>query len=106
MIVDTCHIEQLQEIAAAIGAITLSLDVTSPTSIEAFANDISGVDVLINNAGLASGLDPISTFNDRDWQTRFETNVLGLAQGYPSIIAKIAARHRWSSNQPLFARWI
>jgi len=36
------------------------------------------VDVLINNAGGAHGLDPVASGRDEDWETMFQTNVLGL----------------------------
>jgi NADP-dependent 3-hydroxy acid dehydrogenase YdfG len=38
----------------------------------------SKVDVLINNAGGAQGLDTVATGRDEDWETMFQTNVLGL----------------------------
>ena len=34
--------------------------------------------VLVNNAGGAHGLDPVATGQDADWETTFQTNVLGL----------------------------
>jgi len=34
--------------------------------------------VLINNAGGAHGLDPVAEGRDEDWETMFQTNVLGL----------------------------
>ena len=36
------------------------------------------IDILINNAGLASGLDPIHTGSIEDWETMIDTNVKGL----------------------------
>ena len=38
----------------------------------------SGLHVLINNAGGAQGLDPVSEGKDDDWETMLQTNVLGL----------------------------
>jgi 3-hydroxy acid dehydrogenase/malonic semialdehyde reductase len=35
------------------------------------------VDVLINNAGLSQGLDPIQNGNIDDWETMIDTNVKG-----------------------------
>ena len=61
---------------------TLVLDVRSredveskvPAAIEAFG----GVDVLVNNAGLAQGLDPFQDSTVEDAVTMINTNVLGL----------------------------
>ncbi len=36
------------------------------------------VDILINNAGLAKGFDPIHTGNIEDWETMIDTNIKGL----------------------------
>lgn len=54
------------------------LDVTDPDSIASFASNVQHADVLVNNAGLARGLDPIETIVEADVQTMWETNVLGL----------------------------
>jgi NADP-dependent 3-hydroxy acid dehydrogenase YdfG len=36
------------------------------------------IDVLVNNAGLASGLTPVAEARDEDWIAMWEVNVLGL----------------------------
>jgi len=51
-------------------------------SIDAFtaavAAEYGEVEVLVNNAGLAAGLQPLADGNDDDWVQMMETNVLGL----------------------------
>jgi NADP-dependent 3-hydroxy acid dehydrogenase YdfG len=73
---------RLQALAEEVGATALPLDVTDPTSIEAFRAAVAErhgrADLLVNNAGLAAGLDPIAEGEDRDWQVMLDTNVLGL----------------------------
>src|SRR3954469_17729456 len=58
------------------------LDVTKTSSVEEFAAWIGtltkSVDVLVNNAGGAQGLDPVATGKDEDWETMFQSNVLGV----------------------------
>ena len=60
----------------------LPLDVRDPASIDAFtaavAAEYGEVEVLVNNAGLAAGLQPLAEGNDDDWVQMMETNVLGL----------------------------
>jgi NADP-dependent 3-hydroxy acid dehydrogenase YdfG len=73
---------RLQALAEEVGATALELDVTDPASIEAFRAAVADrhgrADLLVNNAGLAAGQDPIADSDDRDWQVMLDTNVLGL----------------------------
>jgi len=58
------------------------LDVTRTESVGAFVEWVRSqtprVDVLINNAGGALGLEPVAEGRDEDWETMMQTNVLGL----------------------------
>ncbi len=60
----------------------LVLDVRSRTAVEGFVREnralLSRVSVLVNNAGLAKGFDPIQTGNPDDWDAMIDTNVKGL----------------------------
>jgi NADP-dependent 3-hydroxy acid dehydrogenase YdfG len=60
----------------------LPLDVTDPESIDTFVGKVSEsfgrIDVLVNNAGLALGLNPIAQARDEDWIAMWEVNVLGM----------------------------
>lgn len=82
------RIQRLAEVAAAAqaaGAPTAlfhPLDVASTESVNAFIawvkTQTRGVDVLVNNAGGAHGLDPLADAKDADWEAMFQSNVLGL----------------------------
>lgn len=67
--------------AGAPQALYHALDVTQTASVTAFADwarVMAGrVDVLVNNAGGAHGLDPVEQGRDSDWETILQTNVLG-----------------------------
>ena len=58
------------------------LDVTDQQSVDAFVSEIAKkfgrIDVLVNNAGLALGLQPIAQAHDEDWIEMWQVNVLGL----------------------------
>jgi 3-hydroxy acid dehydrogenase/malonic semialdehyde reductase len=60
----------------------LELDVTDPESCERFvmaaAEELSGIDILVNAAGLALGRDPFDDSSEEDERTVLETNVNGL----------------------------
>jgi len=46
--------------------------------LEALPAEWKNIDVLINNAGLSQGLEPIDKGNTDDWDTMIDTNVKGL----------------------------
>jgi NADP-dependent 3-hydroxy acid dehydrogenase YdfG len=69
--------ERLERLAAEIGGVAQALDVTDEASVEAFAAAAGPVDVLVNNAGLSRRLDPVVEARSVDWQSMYETNVLG-----------------------------
>ena len=71
--------DRLEELAASHDGIrAVELDVTSPESITALARDLDDIAVLVNNAGGAIGTETIERADPADWQTMFDTNVLGV----------------------------
>lgn len=68
--------------AGAAEAHVRELDVTQTPSVEAFFKWLKGktgrVDVLINNAGGALGLDTVADGKDEDWEGMLQSNVLGV----------------------------
>lgn len=70
--------DKLEEIARDTGGRPLSLDVTDRDSVTAFAGEIGSCDVLVNNAGLASGLEPVAELSTDRLEQMWRTNVLGL----------------------------
>ena len=46
--------------------------------LETLPEEMKLVDVLVNNAGLSQGLDPIQNGNTDDWDTMIDTNIKGL----------------------------
>lgn len=71
--------DRLDTLAADVGGIRpVTVDVTSPDSVAALAAELDDVAVLVNNAGGAIGVDPIERADPADWQTMYDTNVLGV----------------------------
>jgi 3-hydroxy acid dehydrogenase / malonic semialdehyde reductase len=62
--------------------IKLELDVTDPVSCERFVeqavSELGGLDVLVNNAGLGLGRDPLDASTEEDEEVVLETNVHGV----------------------------
>lgn len=66
------------------------LDVSKTSSVEEFVGWVrsktAAVDVLVNNAGGAHGLDPVATGKDEDWETMLQTNVLGVLRMVRAVV--------------------
>lgn len=66
------------------------LDVSRTPSVDQFAQWLrtraDKVDVLINNAGGAQGLEPVLQGRDEDWETMMQTNVLGVLRMTRAIL--------------------
>jgi 3-hydroxy acid dehydrogenase / malonic semialdehyde reductase len=88
--------EKLQQLASELQAqfgvsvLCLQLDVRNRTevkqTIEGLPEEWKKINVLINNAGLASGLSPIDEGDIDDWDVMIDTNVKGLLYVTRSII--------------------
>lgn len=75
---------------------TLSFDVRDKKevfgSISSLPANFSQIDVLINNAGNAHGLDPIQNGNLEDWDAMIDINVKGLLYVSKAIIPQMIER--------------
>ncbi len=71
--------DRLEELAASYPGIrAVALDVTSPSSVAALAASLEDVAVLVNNAGGAVGMETVEKGDPADWQSIYDTNVLGV----------------------------
>lgn len=76
--------EKLQKLAEELGTnfCALPLDVTKKDAVESILlqlpKEFQPIDILINNAGLALGLEPAYQANYEDWETMVQTNIVGL----------------------------
>lgn len=62
-----------------VNALTMDVRIKDEVQkLEALSDDWKKVDVLINNAGLSQGLDPINSGNTDDWDVMIDTNIKGL----------------------------
>ena len=81
VVVGARRLQRLKRVAGEKG-VALELDVTDEASVAAFVGDVKRrfgrIDVLVNNAGGALGLNPIAEARDDEWIGMWKTNVLGL----------------------------
>jgi len=90
--------ERLDELASQFDGniLPLTLDVTSKASIDAmFAAlpaDWREIDVLVNNAGLALGVEPAQNAALEDWETMIDTNCKGLVTMTRRLLPAMVAR--------------
>jgi NADP-dependent 3-hydroxy acid dehydrogenase YdfG len=67
------------------------LDVRSKASIDAFCQAAGTPEILLNNAGLALGRDPVSSVRDEDLLGMVETNVIGLVRVTRALLPRMIA---------------
>lgn len=85
------RMDRLTALAEEIGGEAYPLDVTSDESVAEFASHIDSVDLLVNNAGGAKGLEPLSETTVADWQWMFDTNALGTVRMIQALLPKLEA---------------
>lgn len=96
------RVEKLREAEAdlkkrgAKDVLCASLDVCDSASVKAFAAAVNKkyphVDTLINNAGMAIGMDPVATVKESDWQVMLSTNIEGLMRTTQAFVPAMQAR--------------
>jgi len=92
--------EKLDALASELGAFTkvhtLLFDVRDKEAVEAAISSIpdtfKNIDVLINNAGNAHGLDPVQNGNMEDWDAMIDINVKGLLYVSRAILPQMVKK--------------
>ncbi|MGA2407486.1 MAG: SDR family oxidoreductase [Bacteroidales bacterium] len=81
-----------------IKVLALNFDVRKKNEVESAIGNLpeewKTIDVLVNNAGLAVGLDHIQTGNTDDWDRMIDTNVKGLLYVTRAIAPLMVARNK------------
>lgn len=92
--------DRLNQIAAdlATPAHVLEMDVRDRGAVERAIASLPGawahVDVLVNNAGLAAGLEPLQDGDPDDWDRMVDTNVKGLLYVTRAVLPSMVKRGR------------
>ncbi len=93
-----CHVvcvarrqRPIAELAAEIGGTAFAADVTDGDAVAALADSVDRVDVLVNNAGGARGLESVLDADIDNWRWMWETNVLGTLRVTRALLPKLIA---------------
>lgn len=90
--------DRLAALAAELGPdlLPVALDVTDKASIDRMLAELpsewQAIDVLVNNAGLALGLEPAQAAHLQDWETMIATNCQGLVWMTRALLPSMVAR--------------
>ena len=92
--------DKLEALTRALSAITavypLILDVQQEsavkTAIASLPPEWQAIDILINNAGLAQGLDSIAAGQSADWDRMIDTNIKGLLYVTQAVLPRMLSR--------------
>ncbi len=94
VVVGARRMDRLEPLAESIGARALPLDVTDPSSVEAFAGALDRVDVLVNNAGGAFDAAPVADADLDSWARTYDVNVLGTVRLTKALLPALRASGR------------
>ena len=83
--------DKIQAVADEVGGTAIELDVTDQESVDKLAAQVERVDLLVNNAGGAMGMDSIKDANLDDWQWMYDVNVLGTLRMVKTLLDKLIA---------------
>ncbi len=84
--------EQLTVLAEEIGGTAVACDVTSAESVAGLAKAVGPqLEVLVNNAGGAFGLDPVDAADPDQWQRMYDVNVLGVLRVTQALLPALRA---------------
>ncbi|MGV0787966.1 SDR family oxidoreductase [Mycolicibacterium sp. XJ2] len=83
--------EPLKALAEEIGGTAIVADVTSEEVVSALEAAVDRVDVLVNNAGGARGLEPVAEADVEHWRWMWEANVLGTLLVTRALLPKLIA---------------
>ncbi len=62
------------------------------SAIDSLPKEFKNIDLLVNNAGLAVGLDPIQNGNTDDWDAMIDTNIKGLLYVTKAVVPDMIKR--------------
>jgi len=81
--------DRINSVADEIGGTAIVADVTDEAAVAALAGALDRVDVLVNNAGGARGLESVADADVEHWRWMWETNVMGTLRVTRALLPKL-----------------
>jgi NADP-dependent 3-hydroxy acid dehydrogenase YdfG len=81
--------DPITALADEIGGTAFVADVTDEQAVAALTDSLDRVDVLVNNAGGARGLEPVLEADIDNWRWMWEANVLGTLRMTRALLGKL-----------------
>jgi NADP-dependent 3-hydroxy acid dehydrogenase YdfG len=86
------RLDRVQALAEEVGGVAVQCDVTEPGDVARLAEVVGPrLDVLVNNAGGAHGLDPVETAKVEDWERMHAVNVVGTLRVTQALLPALKA---------------
>lgn len=84
--------DRIEELAREIDGTAIVCDITSDADVARLAEAVGGqLDVLVNNAGGAFGLEPVAEADLAAWSRMFELNVVGTARVTKALLPALVS---------------
>ena len=84
--------DRIEALATEIGGTAVTVDITDDASVAALVAQVGGsLDVLVNNAGGAFGLEPVAQADLDSWQRMYDVNVLGTTRMIKALLPALVA---------------
>ncbi|MGO4957242.1 SDR family oxidoreductase [Luteococcus sp. Sow4_B9] len=84
--------DRIQALADEIGGMAVPCDITDEDQVQTLAQTVGDqLDLLVNNAGGAVGLEPVGEADLDAWETMYRVNVLGTAQVTKTLLPALEA---------------
>lgn len=84
--------DRIAALADEIGGRAVTCDVTDSSSVAGLADEVGGqLQVLVNNAGVALGLDTIEESDPEQWRQMYDANVLGVLRVTQALLPALRA---------------